>query len=216
MNFTDLKIEQYALNMSSHPGLQCAELEAETKNVEAMPEMLIGKLEASFLGLLIRATGAKRILELGTFSGYSALAMAEHLPTDGEIHTIDIVRKDYTSRYWRESPHGIKIKSHLGAALEVIPNLTGRFDMVFIDADKENYSNYFELVVPKLTARGLIIVDNVLWSGRVLLDDEELVSDTATLAIKKFNQMVCSRADLHKTMLPIRDGILLISKKVPS
>ncbi len=212
MNFTDQKIEKYALDMCSRPSQDCDELENHTRKVESMPQMLIGKLEASFLGVLIRSLRAKRLLEIGTFTGYSALAMAENLPEDGEIYTIDIQMKDYTSQFWEKSPHGKKIHRHIGPGLEVIPTIPGTFDLVFIDADKENYSNYFKLVEKRLNPGGLIVVDNVLWSGRVLQSDEELKGDTSTLAIKHFNEMIQSRTDLHKTLLPIRDGVFLISK----
>lgn len=212
MKFIDEKIETYALSMCSRPSSVCDSLENHTRQVESMSQMLIGKMEASFLGILIRSMKAKRILEIGTFTGYSALAMAENLPEDGEVHTIDIQKKDYTAHFWDSSIHGKKIRSHIGPGLEVIPNLPGTFDLVFIDADKENYSNYFSLVENRLNPGGLIVVDNVLWSGRVLQSDEDLQGDTSTLAIKRFNQMIEQRSDIFKTLLPIRDGIFLISK----
>lgn len=213
MNFTNAQIEDYALEHSSSPQPTCTALEKHTQNVETMSQMLIGKLEASFFGNIIRCMGAKRILEIGTFTGYSALAMAEHLPIDGEIHTIDIQSKSYTQDFWRDSGLSSKIHFHQGAGIEIIPKLQGPFDFVFIDADKENYTNYFNLVLPLLSPRGLIAIDNVLWSGRVLQSPQDLQNDPSTLAIQKFNNMIQSRTDLHKTMLPIRDGIYLISKK---
>jgi len=213
MNFTDVKIESYAIKMSTPPGPECAALEQHTRAQEQMSEMLIGKLEASFLGMLIRILRAERILELGTFTGYSSLAMAEHLPENGEIHTIDINKKDYTESYWLKSGYSKKIHFHQGPALEMIPKLPGLFDLVFIDADKENYINYFNMAESKLNQHGLIVVDNVLWSGRVLKTDAELAQDSSSLAIKRFNESLSERKDLHKTLLPIRDGIFLISRK---
>jgi len=218
MNFTEPKIEEYAVKMSTPPSVICAALEQQTRQVESLSEMLIGKLEASFLATLIHSLQAKRILELGTFTGYSALAMAEHLPENGEIHTIDINKKNYTDFFWKQSRHVNKIHFHQGEALNVIKNLDGPFDLIFIDADKENYANYFNELESKLAPHGLIVVDNVLWSGRVLLPDEDLskANDTSSLAIKRFNELLLQRQDLHKTLLPIRDGILLISRKANS
>lgn len=212
MRFTEPSIEEYAISMSTQPSKTCMALEDRTRAVEPMSQMLIGRLEASFLGILIRSLNAKRILEIGTFTGYSALAMAENLPIDGEVHTIDIQSKPYTREICQDSPHFSKVKLHIGPALEVIPKISGNFDLVFIDADKENYTNYFNLVENRLQPRGLVVVDNVLWSGKVLKSDQELNDDTASLAIKKFNNMIFARTDLYKTLLPIRDGIYLISK----
>lgn len=213
MKWIDPALEQYAVDHSTLPSKVCDSLEVHTHQVEPMARMLIGKMEASFLGFLIRSMAVTRILEIGTFTGYSALAMAENLPEAGEIHTIDIEKREYTDQYWSASPQGGKIRRHLGPALEVIPCLPGFFDMVFIDADKENYLNYFKLVEPKLNARGVVVVDNVLWSGRVLLSEGELGQDTSSLAIKEFNQAIQERSDLYKTVLPIRDGLSLITKK---
>ncbi len=214
MSFIDPKIESYSIEMSTRPSSVCEALEVHTRKNEEMSQMLIGPLEASFLGLLLRSLRAKRVLELGTFTGYSALAMAENLEEDGEIHTIDLHKKDYTERFWLESGHSKKIHSHLGPALDVLPKLAGTFDLVFIDADKENYIKYFHLAEQKLSPHGVIVVDNVLWSGKVLKSDVELQDDSSSLAVKRFNEMIQKRTDLHKTLLPIRDGIFLISRKV--
>ena len=214
MNFTEPQIEKYAIGHCTQPGSLCEALETHTRSIEQMSQMLIGKLEASFLGQLIRIMNAKRILEIGTFTGYSALAMAENLPEDGELHTIDIQKKECTNSFWQQSPHGKKIKDYLGKGLDVIPTIPGKFDLVFIDADKENYSNYFDLVENRLNTKGLIVVDNVLWSGNVLKTEAELAGDSSSLAIKLFNQKIQARTDLYKTMVPIRDGIFLISKMV--
>ncbi len=210
---TEPNIENYAIMKSTLPSNSCADLELFTRDHEPRAQMLIGKLEAATLGLLIRSIKAKRILEIGTFTGYSALAMAEHLPSDGEIHTIDIEKKEYTDKFWKSSPHFKKINFHLGQALEVIPKLKGTFDFIFIDADKENYLNYFNLTEKLLSSNGMIVVDNVLWDGKVLMNDNELKNDKATLAIKEFNEMIQNRNDLYKTLLPIRDGIFVITKK---
>lgn len=176
--------------------------------------MLIGEMEASFLGFLMRIHNVMRVLEVGTFTGYSALAMAENLPVGGEIHTIDIEQKDYTKKYWQKSPHGSKIYFHKGKGLKVIPEIPGTFDMAFIDADKENYLNYFNLILPKLTPKGFVVVDNVLWSGKVLQPAAVLErNDHATPAIQKFNDYISTQPHLYSCLLPIRDGVLLITRK---
>ncbi len=213
MRFVDQSIEEYALKKSTLPGPVPAELAQFTRDREEMSRMLVGEMEGSFLGFLLRATRAQRVLEIGTFTGYSALVMAENLPKEGEVHTIDIEPREYTSGFWQKSPHGHKITAHIGQALEVIPTLGGLFDMVFIDADKVNYESYLKLALERLTVGGMIVVDNVLWSGLVLKSEEELgESEHSARAIKRLNDWVASRDDLYSTLLPIRDGILLICK----
>ena len=138
--------------------------------------MLTGPVEGRLLELLVHMSGARRVLEIGTFTGYSALSMAAALPEDGRIDTCEIEEKhvEIARRYFAESPHGDKITIHVGPALETIARLEGTFDLVFIDADKVNYDNYYEAVLPRLSERGLIVIDNTLWSGHVLdpQDDE--------------------------------------------
>ena len=219
MELIDPEIEAYARQKSTLPGSAARELAEHTQQHEDMARMLCGEMVGSFLGLTVRMTGARRILEIGTFSGYSALCMAENLPEGGELHTIDVKHRDYTARFWQKSRHAGKIVTHTGTALDVIPTLEGRFDLVFIDADKENYSPYLELSLERLSERGVIIVDNVLWSGRVLQPDGDLRGkeyESSTLAIKRFNDQVAARDDLYTTLLPVRDGLLLICKKTPS
>ena len=216
MKFVDPKIEKYALEKSTLPGDVPQKLAAFTRAHEQMGQMLIGELEGAFLGFLLRATRAKTVLEVGTFSGYSALAMAENLPSHGTVHTIDIESKEYTERFWKQSAHGHKIVAHRGPALEVIPTIKepSLFDFIFIDADKENYKNYVELGLRRLSPTGAIAVDNVLWSGRVLKSEKELdKDDTSTRAIQQLNNWVATQDNLYSVLLPIRDGILLIHKK---
>ncbi|MCP4911857.1 MAG: methyltransferase [Oligoflexia bacterium] len=209
MKFIDERIEKYALDHSSHPSHLCADLEQYTRDNEPMSMMLIGKLEASFLRTLIKLSGAKRVVEFGTYTGYSALAMAEALPQDGEIHTIDIEQKPYTANYWNKSEHSSKINFHLGKGLEKIDEIEGEIDLVFIDADKVNYINYFEKVLPRLSERGMIVFDNVLWSGKVLDDNPE---EESTKALKELNTFLANHDGLTTTMLPIRDGLMLVMK----
>ena len=216
MQLIDPETEAYARQKSTLPGSVARELAEYTRQHEDMARMLCGEMVASFLGLLVRMTGARRILEIGTFSGYSALCMAENLPEGGELHTVDVKHKDYTARFWQKSPHAGKIVTHTGAALDVIPTLQGRFDLVFIDADKENYSPYLELSLERLSERGVVVVDNVLWSGRVLRPDRDLQGkeyESSTLSIKHFNDQVAARDDLYATLLPVRDGLFFICKK---
>jgi predicted O-methyltransferase YrrM len=180
-----------------------------------MAMMLVGEMEGSLLGFLVRALKVNRVLEVGTYTGYSALCMAENLPAAGEVITLDIDDEltEFSKKHWSQSPHGEKINKLIGPALETIPKLEGEFDLVFIDADKENYLNYLKLCLPKLSQNGIIVVDNVLWSGKVLKDASELgPEDSSTIHIKELNDYVSGAPDLYGTMLPIRDGIFLITK----
>jgi predicted O-methyltransferase YrrM len=171
--------------------------------------MLTGTIEGRFLEFLVHATGARRVLELGTFSGYSAISMAAALPAGGHIDTCEVNEQhaQVARRYIEEAGLSDRIAIHLGPALETIARLEGEFDFVFIDADKENYVNYYEAVLPRLTERGLIAADNTLWSGRVL--DESDASE-ATLAIRAFNEHVRRDERVVSVMLTVRDGVTLI------
>ena len=216
MNLVDQKIEDYCLQKSNLPSSDCDSIEQFTRANVHGAQMLIGKMEASFLGFLLKSIGAKRVLEFGTFTGYSALAMAEHLPADGEVITLDINEKTVAlaNSFWEKSKHGHKIKSLIGPALETTKNLNGHFDFVFIDADKKNYPAYLEIALGKLSPTGIIVVDNVLWSGRVVESAGDVHTDEHrnTQAIRDFNDLVFSRKDLHAVLLPIRDGMFLIRK----
>jgi len=160
----DERVEEYAVEHTTVLHDLFERLEAETREKTTAPQMMVGRLEGGFLATLVRVSGAKRILELGTFTGYSSISMASALPDDGRIITCD-VDPDATAiarRYMDESGHGDKIEIRLGPALETIEALDGPFDLVFIDADKPNYENYYEAVLPKLADNGLVIADNVL------------------------------------------------------
>ncbi len=202
------------MDKSDHASQICNELELETKSTQPLHRMLCGPLECSLLKSLIQLNSSKRVLELGTFTGYSALSMAEALPVDGEVVTIDKNKKinETAKKFWSRSIHGSKIKALFGDAIDVLKTLEGTFDLVFIDADKRNYKNYFELCIDLLSENGVIIVDNVLWSGRVIegLSTDE---DKSTVYLKEFNDYIYSREDLVKTLLPVRDGIFLIQKR---
>lgn len=173
------------------------------------PQMQVGPLEGAFLKFLVSLSQAKFILEIGTFTGYSALAMAEGLPSDGKIITCDIDPNatEIAQEFWSQSEHGKKIELKLGKALDTIAQIEKPIDLVFIDADKNNYLNYWEACMPKLRSGGMIIVDNVLWSGRVLSPEEP-----RDQAIADFNTHAHKDSRVSIVTLPIRDGILLARK----
>lgn len=217
MQITDKKIEEYCLSKSSLPSSDCKKIEDYTKANVHGSQMLIGQMEASFIGFLLRSIKAKRVLELGTFTGYSALAMAENLPNDGLVITVDINEENanLAQKFWSDSKHGHKIKSILGNALDIIPSLGGRFDFIFIDADKRNYIEYLKMTIPLLTESGMIVIDNVLWSGRVI-EEKELnlkeLHDRNTEFIRQLNDFIANSEDLYGTLMPIRDGMFLVRK----
>lgn len=211
MKFIDPELENYCVAKSNHPGKLGDELEVYTKENMYLPQMLTGKMEASFLGFLIRSIGVKRIVEFGTFTGYSALSMAENLPNDGEIFTFDIneISNKVAREFCAKSEHGNKIHPILKPGLEGVKDLTGKFDLVFIDADKCNYINYFNWAVENLSDKGIIVVDNALWSGNVLKTEN---IDESTQTIKELNDIIANREDLYGTLLPVRDGMFLVKK----
>jgi caffeoyl-CoA O-methyltransferase len=205
-------IERYAEEHTTPAEPLLAELAQETRETLESPQMLTGTVEGRFLELLVYASGARRVLELGTYSGYSSLSMAAGLAPGGRIDTceLDENRAAVARRYIERSPYADRIQIHLGPALETIGRLVGDFDFVFIDADKPNYVTYYEAVLPRLSERGVIAADNTLWSGRVIddRDDEE-----GTQAIKAFNEHVKSDPRVSSVMLTVRDGVTLIRPK---
>jgi caffeoyl-CoA O-methyltransferase len=211
MNFVSEDLNNYCIEHSFKPNSVCDEIEAYTRENVALPQMLIGKLEASLLGFIIRTNNSKKVLELGTYTGYSALAMAEHLPEDGELITLDIneTTNKVARSFWEKSPHGKKITPMLGQALDILPEIDVTFDLIFIDADKGNYLNYLNILKNKLTDNGIFVIDNCLWGGRVL-DPED--NSNQTRGIKAINDFVMNSPDLYASMLPVRDGMCLIRK----
>jgi caffeoyl-CoA O-methyltransferase len=206
----DERLEAYAERHSTAPDPLLAELAQETKSTMAAPQMLTGPIEGRFLELLVAGTGAKRVLEIGTFTGYSALSMAAALPPGGRIDTLDIEPKhaEVAQRYFDRSPHGDKITLHLGPALETIGSLEGEFDFVFIDADKGNYDAYYEAVLPRLSESGLIAIDNTLWSGRVLDPPDE-----TTKLIAALNDKLAADDRVVVVQLTVRDGVTLVRRR---
>ncbi len=203
-------IEKYAgAHSTPEKELHEALVKATYEKTE-MPQMQVGHLEGTFLKLLVTAIGARRILEIGTFTGYSALRMAEGMPQGGRLVTCDIDAKAaaIAREFWKKSHHGKKITLILGPALDTIKGLKGLFDLVFIDADKENYIAYWNACIPKVRQGGVVLVDNVLWSGRVL--DPQDASDRA---IASFNEMALNDKRVNLVMLTVRDGITFAVKK---
>ena len=207
------ELEAYARARSTPPGELLDRLFAETHEKLPAPQMLTGPLEGRFLEMLVWAMGARRVLEIGTYSGYSALSMAAALPDDGELITCDVSEEAHAMarRYAGESPHGHKIDFRLGPALETMKELEGPFDLVFIDADKENYVNYFHAALPLLAQRGLIAFDNTLWSGRVVPGYDD--GSPQTKAFRELNDALVSDPRGVVVMLPIRDGVTLFRKR---
>ena len=206
----DEKLEAYAANHTRAQPELLNRLARETHGSMKDPEMLTGRLEGGFLRLMVRAFQARRIVEVGMFTGYSALSMAEALPDDGKLITCEVnpEAEAIARRYFRESPHGDKIEIRMGPALETLEKLEGPFDFAFIDADKENYPTYYELCLERLRPGGAIAVDNVLWSGRVLDPQDE-----ETRAIATLNERVSKDDRVDHALLTIRDGLMLVIKK---
>ena len=204
-------VEAYAERHSTPSGELFERLAAETRERMQLPQMMVGVLEGQFLALLVRLSQARRILELGTFTGYSSISMASALPEDGRIVTCDVDPEavEIARRYMDESGHGHKIEIRVGPALDTLRELSGPFDLVFIDADKVNYVNYYETTLPLLADDGLIVVDNTLWSGRVADESE---NDESTQAIRALNERVRDDLRVANVLLTVRDGMNLVWK----
>ena len=201
-------IERYAEAHTTPPPPLLAELAEETRATLQAPQMLTGPIEGRFLQQLVFATGARRVLELGTYSGYSALSMAAVLPPDGRIITCEVSDEhaDFAQRHIDASAYADRIEIRRGPALDTVRSLDGPFDLVFIDADKSGYADYFDAVVPKLAPNGLIAVDNTLWSGRVADASE---TDETTEVIRAFNDKIRDDPRVVSVMLTVRDGVTL-------
>jgi caffeoyl-CoA O-methyltransferase len=203
MEVVDPRIAEYVERFSSPHEPLLTELSDETAEELGSTDMLTGPVAGRFLELLVWAAEPLRVLEIGTFSGHSALSMAAALPPGGRIDACEInpQRAAFAQRYFDRSPHGAKITLHLGPALETIERLEGTFDLVFIDAEKDGYVGYYEAVLPRLAGRGLIVADNTLASGRVI---------DGTPAITKFNEHVAADPRTVQVLLSVRDGMTLI------
>jgi caffeoyl-CoA O-methyltransferase len=204
--------ETYAAAHTTPPTAELARLVEDTRATLASPEMLSGPVEGRLLELLVHAVRAKLVLELGTYSGFSALSMAAGLGPGGRIVTCEIseAHADFARRRIEASPHAERIELRIGPALETIGSLAGPFDLVFIDADKTGYAGYYEAVLPKLSDHGLIVVDNTLWSGRVSSAPD---GDESTRALVAFNDRVAADERVVCVMLTVRDGVTLIRRR---
>lgn len=209
ITLVDRKIEDYAIAKSEPTDELLRELVKETYDHVEMPQMLTGPIEGRFIKMMTQVIGAKRVLEIGMFTGYSALSMAEGLPADGELFTCELNPTviEIAKRYFARSEHGKKIQVLEGPALESIAKLKGPFDLCFIDADKTNYLNYYEAVLPLMRQGGVILIDNVLWSGRVLNPTDD--SDRAICAL---NDRIATDTRVDRVLLPIRDGVFFVRK----
>lgn len=213
MDFIADQLENYIENHSENEPELLQQLSRETHQKILQPRMLSGHYQGRVLSMISKLIKPKYILEIGTYTGYSAICLAEGLQKNGALHTIDINEElaDFQRRYFNESSFGHQIHQHLGSALNIIPQLKFNFDMVFIDADKENYSNYFHLIIDRLNPGGIILSDNVLWSGKVLEPLKK--GDVSTEAIMAYNQLLKDDDRVETILLPIRDGLTISRKK---
>lgn len=205
-------IEQYAEAHSWAESEICKALREETQRTMEFPQMVVGPLEGAFLKMMARLVGATRVLEIGMFTGYSALCFAEALPADGRVLTCEIDEKvaALAKRYFARSQHGGKIEVRMGPALETLRDLPGPFDLIFIDADKVNYVNYYRRAFELVSKKGVILIDNVLWSGDVL---KQPPPDQSTAAIQELNRVVASDARVDAVLVTVRDGVLVVKPK---
>jgi predicted O-methyltransferase YrrM len=213
MDFLDKKIQDYAeAHSASEPEL-LARLNRETWANVLIPRMLSGHLQGRILSMFSHMLKPKTILEIGTYTGYSALCLAEGLQPGGMLHTIDINEElaPMIQRYIYEAGMQNSISLHIGNALNIIPQIPGSIDLVFIDADKENYSHYFDLVIDRLTPGGIIIADNVLWSGKVI-DPQQLKTDEETAALDAYNRKIHEDPRVENVLFPVRDGLMIARK----
>lgn len=214
MEFISKELDTYVSEHTSEESQLLEQLNRDTWANVMMPRMLSGHLQGRVLSMITQMIRPKRVLEIGTYTGYSALCMAEGLADDGVLHTIDINEEleDMVRGYIDEARLTDKVHYHIGNAIDIIPQLNEEWDMVFIDADKENYWQYYEMTFPRVRKGGFIIADNVLWSGKVLMEDEKK-PDKDTRAIMEFNQKVHLDNRVENVLFPIRDGLMVVRKK---
>lgn len=212
MEFIDPKLHEYCEQHSGTEAEVLKKLDRETHAKVMMPRMLSGHLQGQFLAMISKMCQPKRILEIGTYTGYSAIYLAQGLTEGGRLITIDLNEEleQMAKRYWAEAGVSEKIDYRIGNGLELIPDIEGPFDLVFIDADKKNYSNYYDLIIDKMAPGGIILADNVLWSGKVI---DELAKDKDTVAIKEYNLKVQEDDRVDNMLLPLRDGIMMARMK---
>lgn len=213
MHFLPEKLDDYIVDHSQKEPELLQQLSKETWQKVLAPRMLSGHFQGRVLSLISKIVNPKYILEIGTYTGYSALCLAEGIQTKGLLHTIDNNEEifDFQRKYFDKSIYGNQIIQHIGNALNVIPSLDITFDLVFIDADKKNYPNYLEIILPKLKSGSIILSDNVLWTGKVIEPLQK--SDQDTKALLEYNKMINEHSQLETILLPIRDGLTLTRVK---
>ena len=209
MNFLPENIDEYASDHSQKEPELLQELFHETWQKALVPRMISGHFQGRVLSMISKLTNPKTILEIGTYTGYSALCLAEGLQKDGILHTIDHNEElfDFQRKYFDRSDYKHQIKQYVGEALDVVAEIKGPFDLVFIDADKSNYSNYFKAIVDKMNPGGVILSDNVLWSGKVTETPND--KDEDTKALISYNKMMNDDSRIETVLLPIRDGLTI-------
>ena len=207
MHFISQELEDYIEQHSEKEPDLLAALNKETYQKILLPRMLSGHFQGRVLSMLSKLIRPVNILEIGTFTGYAALCLCEGMQENGQLHTIDIKEELETiqRKYFDKSPWGNQIFQHLGEAMAIIPTLELKFDLVFIDADKENYIHYFELILPKMNKGGIILSDNVLWSGKVLEPLQK--NDLSTKVLLEYNELLKNDSRVETVLLPIRDGL---------
>ena len=209
MNFLPENIDEYASDHSQKEPELLQELFHETWQKALVPRMISGHFQGRVLSMISKLTNPKTILEIGTYTGYSALCLAEGLQKDGILHTIDHNEElfDFQRKYFDRSDYKHQIKQYVGEALDVVAEIQGPFDLVFIDADKSNYSNYFKAIIDKMNPGGVILSDNVLWSGKVTETPND--KDEDTKALISYNKMMNDDSRIETVLLPIRDGLTI-------
>lgn len=213
MEFTDPELIDYCEKHSTEEDALLKKITRITETRVLMPRMISGHFQGKFLELLSKMLRPQHILELGTYTGYSAICLAKGLAPKGKLTTIDINDEVETMvrGFFSEGGYTDKIEYTLGNAMEILPGLKGPFDLVFIDADKINYSNYFDLLIDKIPSGGIILADNVLWSGKVLAKERRKI-DKDTRAILAFNKKIQEDSRVENALLPIRDGMMMVRK----
>lgn len=203
------EIEAYAEAHSWTESDVCRALREETYRSMECPQMVVGPLEGAFLKMMTQVVQAKRVLEVGTFTGYSALCFAEALPDDGQVITCDIDAQSVAiaKTFWAKSPCGGKIEARVAPAIDTLTALQGLFDLIFIDADKINYLKYYRRALELISPHGVILIDNVLWSGEVLRPDGV---ESSTAAIQELNRVIASDRRVKAVLVTIRDGIFVV------
>ena len=207
MHFISQELENYIEQHSEKEPALLAALNKETYQKILLPRMLSGHFQGRVLSMLSKLIRPVNILEIGTYTGYSALCLCEGMQKNGKLHTIDIKEElvDFQRKHFDKSLWGTQIFQHLGEAVQIIPTLDLKFDLVFIDADKESYLNYFELIIPKMNQGGIILSDNVLWSGKVL--EQLQPNDLSTKILLEYNKLLANDPRVETVLLPIRDGL---------